>query len=217
MKKKILYILLVLTALVGCVLGARLIFREPKSKVIEEQPNNHEIENEKKEDNKQTVDKETLEESKEEIIQENQKEEVSDKKEDSTGEQSNSNNQSANSAKPNNSSSSNSSNKPTTKPSTNNQNTTTKPTEQNTPPKTEEPKIWEQLGITEDEYNNSPMLKWQKVTHSSFSACQLAGEEATKIKVDETTGKSYQDYSQFWCYEVNSYSGKTLGYMLSLK
>lgn len=76
MKKKILYILLVLTALVGCVLGAWLIFREPKSKIIEEQPNNHEIENEKKEDDKQTVDKETLEESKEEIIQENQKEEA---------------------------------------------------------------------------------------------------------------------------------------------
>ncbi len=213
MKKKLLWILLILAVLGLCVLGAFLIFKESKSKVVEDQPNSHEVENENnEEDNKQSVENENLEEKKEES---NQKEEVS-KEDNSKNEQSTSNNQPVNSTKPNNSSS-NSSTKPSNKPSTNNQNTTTKPTEQNTPPKTEEPKIWEQMGITEDEYNNSPMLKWQKVTHSSFSACQLAGEEATKIKVDKTTGKSYQDYSQFWCYEVNSYSGRTLGYMLSLK
>ena len=76
--------------------------------------------------------------------------------------------------------------------------------------------IWEELGITEYEYYNSPMFKWQTVTHSDFDSCNLAGIEATKVKTDETTGEQYQDYTDYWCYGVNSYSGRFLGTMLKL-
>lgn len=68
--------------------------------------------------------------------------------------------------------------------------------------------IWDELGITEDEYYNSPMLKWQKVTHSSFEQCQADGE---RIINDPTSG-----YTDYWCYQVNSYSGRMLGVMLKL-
>lgn len=67
---------------------------------------------------------------------------------------------------------------------------------------------WDELGITENEYYNSPMLKWQKVTHSSFEKCQEEGE--AKI-ADSSSG-----FEQYWCYEVYSYSGKKLGIMLKL-
>lgn len=76
--------------------------------------------------------------------------------------------------------------------------------------------IWEEIGITEYEYYHSPMMKWQHVTHSSFSECQKDGEEAIKVKLDQVTGGSYQEYTSYWCYDVNSYSGDWLGIMLSL-
>ncbi len=85
---------------------------------------------------------------------------------------------------------------------------TPKPT---TPNPTNQPKEntqWEKLGITEYEYYNSPMLKWQKVTHSTFEECQAEGE---RIISDTTSG-----YTDYWCYQVNSYSGKMLGVMLKL-
>lgn len=50
------------------------------------------------------------------------------------------------------------------------------------------------------------MLSWQKVTHSSFEECQNDGQE----KIDNG------EYEQYWCYQVNSYSGKMLGVMLKL-
>ena len=68
--------------------------------------------------------------------------------------------------------------------------------------------MWEELGITEYEWENSPMLKWQKVTHDNLDSCR---EEGDKITQDPTSG-----YSGYWCYEVVSYSGRYLGYMLSL-
>lgn len=87
------------------------------------------------------------------------------------------------------------------------------------PPVQEETKelaIWEELGITEYEYYHSPMSSWKKVTHPDFNSCYIAGEEATGFKVNETTGEWYQDYTDYWCYEVISYSGDFLGVMLSL-
>ena len=87
-----------------------------------------------------------------------------------------------------------------------------------TPP-TEEPKkleVWDELGITEYEYYHSPMISWQKVTHTDFNSCYVAGEDATSFKVNEQTGERYQDYTDYWCYEVKSYSGDLLGVMLSL-
>lgn len=76
--------------------------------------------------------------------------------------------------------------------------------------------IWNELGITEFEYYNSPMWNWQKVTHSTFDECEEAGKDAIKIKINLETGEEYQDYEQFWCYGVNSYSGRFLGVMLKL-
>lgn len=93
------------------------------------------------------------------------------------------------------------------------------PTNNNSHEKIEEPKtevnieseennIWDDLGITENEYYNSPMLKWQYVTHATFDECQLEGEN--------TINNSDSGYTQYWCYEVNSYSGRFLGFMLRL-
>ena len=80
-----------------------------------------------------------------------------------------------------------------------------------------QPTAWEQLGISEYDYYNSPMLKWQKVTHSDFDSCDASGKEAIKVKINPETGESYQDYTSYWCYGVNSYSGRSLGVMLDLE
>lgn len=88
-----------------------------------------------------------------------------------------------------------------------------------TPPIQEEPQkieVWDELGITEYEYYHSPMSSWKKVTHPDFNSCYVAGEDATSFKVNEQTGEWYQDYTDYWCYEVKSYSGDLLGVMLSL-
>lgn len=75
---------------------------------------------------------------------------------------------------------------------------------------------WEKLGVTEYEYYNTPDTKWKKVTHSNIEECRKAGNQAIGIKYD-VDGLAYQDYEQYWCYDVISYSGKYLGAMLSLK
>lgn len=66
--------------------------------------------------------------------------------------------------------------------------------------------IWEEYGMTKDEYENTPMGGWRKVTHSSYDECKSAGQSL----IDDESN----DYTTFWCYEVISYSGKQLGYML---
>lgn len=66
--------------------------------------------------------------------------------------------------------------------------------------------IWEEYGMTKDEYENTPMGGWRKVTHSSYNECKSAGQSL----IDDESN----DYTTFWCYEVVSYSGKQLGYML---
>lgn len=77
----------------------------------------------------------------------------------------------------------------------------------NNPP-SEEKTAWEKLGISEYDYYHSPMWKWQKVTHEDLDSCRIEGNQ----KLDDLSN----DYTQFWCHEVPSYSGKTLGYMLEL-
>lgn len=69
--------------------------------------------------------------------------------------------------------------------------------------------VWEELGITEYDYYNSPMMSWQKVTHSTFEECQSEG--------DRVLADGNSEYTTYWCYQVNSYSGRMLGVMLSLK
>ena len=77
-------------------------------------------------------------------------------------------------------------------------------------PKEEVKKIqpWEELGLSEDEYYNKPIMNWQKVTHANMDACKKEGQET----VDDESN----DFISFWCYEVYSPSGKFLGAMLSL-
>lgn len=55
-----------------------------------------------------------------------------------------------------------------------------------------------------------------KVTHPDFESCYAAGEETTKIKVNDVTKETYQDYTDYWYYGVNSYSERNLGVMLKL-
>ncbi len=69
-------------------------------------------------------------------------------------------------------------------------------------------KPWEELGLSEDEYYNKPIMNWQKVTHANMDACKKEGQET----VDDESN----DFISFWCYEVYSPSGKFLGAMLSL-
>lgn len=81
---------------------------------------------------------------------------------------------------------------------------------QNSPDKVEnvpqEKPIWEEYGMTKDEYENTPMGGWRKVTHYSYEDCKNAGQSL----IDDESN----NYHTFWCYEVISYSGKQLGYML---
>ena len=67
---------------------------------------------------------------------------------------------------------------------------------------------WEELGLSEDEYYNKPIMSWQKVTHANMDACKKEGQET----VDDESN----DFINFWCYEVYSPSEKFLGAMLSL-
>lgn len=76
--------------------------------------------------------------------------------------------------------------------------------------------IWEKIGISEYDYYNTPMYKYETVTHDTEEKCNSAGNLATASKIDPNTNMSYQEYTDYWCYEVISYSGRTLGYMLKL-
>lgn len=94
-----------------------------------------------------------------------------------------------------------------------------------------EPTEWERLGITEYEYYNSPMWKWATV---DFSVDKLGSKEKAKqscIKKAERIfnpcidddGKLIPNCDiepisgSYTCYEVNSYSGRFLGYYLKIQ
>ena len=75
----------------------------------------------------------------------------------------------------------------------------------------EEPKAWDELGITEDEYYNKPMWSWARIDYSineyktyekTREACMKKGEEL------------FQEGYGYSCTSINSYSGKYLGEML---
>lgn len=78
----------------------------------------------------------------------------------------------------------------------------------NKPVQEEKNNPWDVIGITEDQYYHSPQFKWQKVTHKDLTSCQIEGN----AKIDDESNS----FTQFWCYEVSSYSGNRLGYMLEL-
>lgn len=64
--------------------------------------------------------------------------------------------------------------------------------------------VWEELGISEDEYYNKPIMKWQRVDFASMEECL-------------EYGKNYEPYLNgkelFNCRKVVSYSGNYLGVM----
>ena len=70
--------------------------------------------------------------------------------------------------------------------------------------------IWDELGITEDEYYNAPMWKWATV---DFSIEKYGSQEAcfkACIEYGDSTGMGYS------CSIINSYSGRYLGEMIEL-
>lgn len=75
--------------------------------------------------------------------------------------------------------------------------------------------VWDELGITEYDYYNSPMWSWAKVTHKTKAECISAGEtaKAKELEKDESERKSVL----FTCTEIYSYSGNYLGEMLEIE
>lgn len=70
--------------------------------------------------------------------------------------------------------------------------------------------IWDELGITEDEYYNAPMWKWATV---DFSIEKYGSQEScfkACIEYGDSTGMGYS------CSIINSYSGRYLGEMIEL-
>lgn len=69
---------------------------------------------------------------------------------------------------------------------------------------------WDELGITENEYYNSPAWSWAKV---DFAIEKYGSQEKCLnacIEYGESTGMGYS------CSTINSYSGRYLGEMLKL-
>ena len=207
MKKKVLIIVLLITVIVGgfsCYMivknykdkvetnDSQLVEKENKDNQLEEQANKIEVNNEKLEGNEENkessivLDEPKIDDKKIETNSSNEQSKEEVKKEDSSVPKSNEK-----------------------------KNVDTPSTQSNTSPKQEpkqeqkqEPKVWEELGISEYDYYNSPMMSWQKVTHSTFDECRADGD---KITSDPSSG-----YTDYWCYGVNSYSGRNLGVMLRL-
>lgn len=85
-------------------------------------------------------------------------------------------------------------------------------------PSNESPKVdtkndinaWDELGITENEYYNSPAWSWAKV---DFAIEKYGSQEKCLnacIEYGESTGMGYS------CSTINSYSGRYLGEMIKL-
>lgn len=203
-KKRKLLVILTVMVLLLCSISIMLYARE-KFKTKEKEETTIIVEKEKTKDIIEKEDESDKTGEKKELDEENLSTELENK--DNTVDD--------NVEKSNNS---NSSNNLTT---SNNNPTPTNPQSKTEIPVQEQPKqsptVWEQLGISEYDYYNSPMLSWQKVTHSDFDSCRASGEDAIKVKINQETGESYQDYTNYWCYDVNSYSGRNLGVMLDLE
>lgn len=70
--------------------------------------------------------------------------------------------------------------------------------------------VWEELGMTEDEYYNKPAWKWAKV---DFAIEKYGSEDAcfnACVKYGESTGMGFS------CSTINSASGRYLGEMIKL-
>ena len=82
--------------------------------------------------------------------------------------------------------------------------------------KEEQPKVvektpttaWEDLGITEYEYYNSPMWSWDRV---DFKVSDYGSQSATELACRNKGQEYYDQGFGFSCTNVNSYSGAYLG------
>lgn len=85
----------------------------------------------------------------------------------------------------------------------------------NTPSETpkKEQTAWENLGISEYDYYNSPMWSWARV---DFSIKNYGNFEQTHQACIDA-GNNMEDIVSFSCTNINSYSGDYLGDMLRVK
>lgn len=103
---------------------------------------------------------------------------------------------------------SNSSNNSTTPEEKVENNTTNKNDNTNTTSK-----IWEELGMSEDDYYNKPIWNWATKTHSNLDSCIADGEKAKQEELNKNSGKAVL----YNCYHLYSHSGKYLGEMLEIE
>lgn len=176
---------------------------------VEEQKNYVE-ETEPNEENDLVTEKEPIVEEKEESSSKEEQKE-SEKKEPPKSQT----NSTDTSSKPNNSSSASKPNKndSTSSNSNSNKNDSTNSNSKPTENKEVEKPIWEKLGMTEDQYYNQPMMKWQRV---DFSINKYKTEAKT-MEACISYGDSYEPYKNgevlYMCDKVFSASGKFLGVM----
>ncbi len=192
-KRVLVFALIILFVILGFVFVQQKINLYVDNNTVVNNDNNANDENQLEE---LEQEENTIEEDEPPVEETNKEEQVNE-----PPQQSNKNNTTTNNKTQNNSN-----NKPTTN---NNSSVTEKPKkEEVTTPPVIKKEIWDELGITEYEYYHSPMISGQKVTHSDMKSCQTEG--------DSKINNSSSGYSQYWCMEVNSYSGDRLGYMLQL-
>ena len=72
---------------------------------------------------------------------------------------------------------------------------------------------WEELGISEYDYYNSPMWSWTRVDYSIKDYGSF--ENTHQACID--AGNSIEDITSFSCTNINSYSGNYLGDMLRVR
>lgn len=191
MKKKI-FIFLTIIVIIGATILIAFCLKDDKKELTDNKVKiNEEIKIDKSNDKKE-----------EEVVNEKPAEEEPTKKVESNKNTTQSNNQ-----------------KTTTTTSSNNkteQSNSSATTNSNTTTTTEQPKqkpIWEQLGMTEDQYYNKPMYNWE---HVDFSV-EKYGSEKAATDACLKYGDNYEPYLNgevsYNCSTVTSASGKYLGEM----
>ena len=173
MKKKKIVILVVISVLVLCVIGfgVNKIFFQDNSEIVESKEEKKNRDNDTKKNEQEKEDNSEEQEVKEENIDESSVESEEESTVSSNNSKSNtsSNSSSYNSQSQttNNSSSVSTSQETPSTPQT-------PPTESQTPPQEQQPlTAWEQLGISKEEYYNTPLIAGDEVAFSGdISVCE---------------------------------------------
>lgn len=77
----------------------------------------------------------------------------------------------------------------------------------------EELKFWELLGLTEDQYYNSPIWSWARV---DYSIDDYGNREETQKACRQESMRLLEEGVSSGCSEINSYSGRYLGEMFEI-